>query len=123
MDADFLDVHEDREALRRYLANPRPHTAVMVHADGLAGDFPTTAPEFGVRVPEDLSVIGFDSTEFCDQFRPALTSIAQPLYDMGTRAADLLIKGLQEPTREPPELILPCALDIRGSTGRIVQGA
>lgn len=115
-ECDILDIHLDREALRRYLSGSRPHTAVMVHADGLAGDFIDIASQYGVRVPEDLSVIGFDSTEFCDRFRPPLTSIAQPLYDLGERAVELLMKALNEPAQEPLELVLPCRLDVRGST-------
>jgi LacI family transcriptional regulator len=115
-EADVLDIRRDRLALSRYLAGSRPHTAVIVHADGLAADFVETAPQFGVRIPEDLSVIGFDSTEFCELFRPALTSVAQPLFDLGAKAVELLMKALNEPAQEPLELVLPCHLDIRGST-------
>jgi DNA-binding LacI/PurR family transcriptional regulator len=120
-EADILDVHADREALRRYLSNSRPHSAIVVHADGLAGDMLEEAPRFGLSIPDDLSVIGFDSTEFCDQFRPGLTSIAQPLFDMGSKAIDLLMKALGDNAQEPLELVLPCKLDVRGSTGRVVQ--
>jgi DNA-binding LacI/PurR family transcriptional regulator len=117
-DSDILDVRKDREVLRAYLGSKPRHTAVIVHADGLAGDFINAAPDYGIRVPEDFSVIGFDSTEFCDELKPGLTSVSQPLFEMGDRAADLLMRAISEPEAEPVELILPCGLDVRGSTSR-----
>ncbi len=116
-ETDIIDVRKDREALKSYLSNKPPHTALMVHADGLAADIIRFAPKYGIRVPEDLSVIGFDSTEFCDELKPALTSISQPLFEMGNRATDLLMKAISEPNIDPVELVLPCGLDVRGSTG------
>jgi LacI family transcriptional regulator len=114
--SDIIDVHKDRQALRDYLAAKPRHTAVIVHADGLAADFIRTAPKFGVSVPGDLSVIGFDSTEFCEELRPTLTSVSQPLFDMGARAVDLLMQAISNPLTEPLELVLPCGLDVREST-------
>lgn len=115
-DADIIDVRRDRKALHAYLAGKPSHTGVIVHADGLAADFIRVAPEHGVSVPQDLSVIGFDSTEFCDELRPRLTSVAQPLYDMGASAVDLLMRAISDPNTAPLELVLPCSLDVREST-------
>lgn len=115
-DSDILDIPRDREPLHRYLAAGPKHTAVIAHADGLAADCIKLAPQHGVRIPEDLSVIGFDSTGFCDELRPTLTSVSQPLYDIGLRAVDLLIQLVEGATLDQLELILPCGLDIRGST-------
>lgn len=117
LDTDILDVLRDRKALHGYLQEGPRHTAVMAHADGLAADFIRIAPLYNVRIPEDLSVTGFDSTEFCDELRPTLTSISQPLYEMGAQAVDLLIQTVGDAAGTPVELILPCGLDVRGSTG------
>ena len=46
----------------------------------------TLARGIGLRIPEDLSVIGFDSTEICNHTSPALTSVRQPVYEMAARA-------------------------------------
>ncbi len=115
-DSDVLDIPRSREALHKYLAAGPKHTAVIVHADGLAADFIRLAPQHGVRIPEDLSVVGFDSTGFCDELRPTLTSVAQPLYDIGLRAVDLLIDLVEGKELDRLEYVLPCGLDIRGST-------
>ena len=47
-----------------------------------------------------------------------ITSIAQPLFDLGAQAVDLLMRALNEPAREPLELVVPCRLDVRESTAR-----
>lgn len=120
-ESDVIDVLKDREELKSYLADGPRHTAVIAHADGLAADMIRIAPDFGVRIPEDLAVIGFDSTEFCDELRPTLTSVSQPLYDIGLRAVDLLIQLIEGAPVDQLELVLPCGLDVRGSTDFIRQ--
>jgi len=115
-DNDFLDVLRNRQELHRYLADDLRHTAIIAHADGLAADIIRLAPEYGVRIPYDLAVIGFDSTEFCDELRPTLTSVSQPLYDIGLQAVDLLIRLVEGTHEGSLEIVLPCGLDVRGST-------
>jgi len=116
LEEDIVDVSRDRKRLHSYLVSRPVHTAMIVHADGLASEFILTAPDYGIRVPEDLSIIGFDSTEFCDELRPSLTSISQPLFDIGWRAAEQLMRVISGDAAEPLELVLPCGLDVRGST-------
>ena len=118
-DSDFIDVLRNREELHRYLATGPRHSAIICHADGLASDIIRFAPEHGVRIPEDLAVVGFDSTEFCDELRPTLTSVSQPLYDIGLRAVDLLIQLVEGTPVDQMELVLPCSLDVRGSTDTV----
>jgi DNA-binding LacI/PurR family transcriptional regulator len=113
---DVIDVHHDRKELHNYLANGPKHTAIIVHADGLASEMITTAPKYGLRIPEDLSIIGFDSTGFCDELRPRLTSIRQPLVDLGWKAAEQLIARVGGAVCDPLEMVLPCGLDVREST-------
>ena len=116
--ADIIDVHRDRKRLHSYLAAGPQHTAVIVHADGLASEFIRTAPDYGIAVPEDLSVIGFDSTGFCDELQPSLTSISQPLRDIGWAATEQLMKRIAGEPCDPLETVLPCGLDVRGSTAK-----
>jgi len=69
-----------------------------------------------IKIPRDLSLVGFDSTGFCDGLRPTLTSVSQPLVNMGQSAVDLLVQSINGQAPDPPALTLPCGLDIRGST-------
>jgi LacI family transcriptional regulator len=77
----------------------------------------------GLLVPQDVSVIGFDDIQLAAVVRPGLTTVAQPLYEIGTRAADLLIGCITAPVDEsamgspqPPEM-MPHRLVIRETTG------
>ncbi|MEZ0326940.1 MAG: LacI family DNA-binding transcriptional regulator [Fimbriimonas sp.] len=114
--ADVIDVRLDRSGIQRYLANGPQHTAVIGSNDGVGAAFIKHAPEFGLSIPEDLSVIGFDSTGFCLEVRPALTSVSQPLASMGRNAVNLLVQSIRGEAPEPFDLVIPCGLDIRGST-------
>jgi len=70
-----------------------------------------------MRIPEDFSVVGFDSTSFCDYQTPPLTAISQPLPAMGELAVDLLVQLIDGKKPDPLEHMLPCGLDVRCSTG------
>lgn len=115
-DTDILDIRKDREEFHRYLSKGPIHTALIVHADGLASEFITKSSTYGIRIPEDLSIIGFDSTGFCDELRPRLTSVSQPLFDIGWKAAEQLLLSISGGQPDPLELVVPCGLDVRGST-------
>src|SRR6202012_4943178 len=67
--------------------------------------------EAGLRVPEDVSVVGFDDIEFASIAYPPLTTIRQPLHEMGATAAELLLRKLTndesvQSVRVRPELIV-----------------
>ena len=74
------------------------------------------APRFGRTVPGDLSVISFDDTPGIRLSVPALTSIRQPISEMASRAAELLIAASREGPVEAKDHILPFGLIVRGST-------
>ncbi len=119
-----LDVTEDDVVnlgwgaigLDDYLAARPPHTAVITSNEGLGGEFILRAPAHGIRIPEDLSIVGFDSTAYCNELQPRLTAVFQPLVAIGNAAIDLLVKSIQNDSTEPAEIVLPCSFDIRGST-------
>jgi len=76
------------------------------------------AKQAGIRVPEDYSVIGFDSTSLCKFQNPPLTAIYQPLSAMGELAVDLLVGLIEGRQPDPIESVMPCRLDVRESTAR-----
>jgi DNA-binding LacI/PurR family transcriptional regulator len=112
---DVLALQFASNGVGEYLKSPR-HTAIIAYHDGLAAEFIARAPEYGLIVPRDLSIVGFDSTAFCRELRPALTSIYQPLTAMGRKAIDLLVPVIRGEAGRMEESILPCRLDIREST-------
>jgi DNA-binding LacI/PurR family transcriptional regulator len=73
--------------------------------------------EYGIRVPDDLSIVNFNSTERCSSARVPLTSVWQPLADIGECATDLLIDIIERKKQiEPGVRRFPVRLDIRAST-------
>jgi len=72
----------------------------------------------GIRVPEDVSVIGFDDIQTAAYQNPGLTTVRQPLRQMGTIAAETLLARVNSPlqARYPKEIIVKPELIIRGST-------
>lgn len=71
----------------------------------------------GVRIPEGMSVVGFDDFPAAELLDPPLTVVAQPMYEIGARAAELLIRRIGEPDAVVREVVLPATLIVRGSTG------
>ncbi|MEK4271887.1 LacI family DNA-binding transcriptional regulator [Paenibacillus sp. FSL R7-0026] len=78
------------------------------------------AKELGLRVPEDVSIIGFDNTILASVTSPPLTTVAQPIEDLGHRAVDLLIEELKDERKEPQKIVLKPELVIRESAGRVL---
>jgi LacI family transcriptional regulator len=72
--------------------------------------------ECGLRCPEDVAVATFDDPAFSEAVRPQLTSVAQPAYELGFKAAELLIRRILEPGRRKTNLVLATELKIRESS-------
>jgi LacI family transcriptional regulator len=98
--------------------DPGP-TAVFATNDIVAiGAWPTLL-ESGYRIPQDISIVGFDDIEVSRYLVPTLTTIAQPAREIGTRAVDLLLKSLTEPEQQraaPSSIFISPSLQVRGST-------
>lgn len=74
--------------------------------------------EHQLRCPQDIAVVGFDDIVWLSAFTPALTTVAQPSYELGKQAAELLWKMMEEKSASDPSIIvLPAKLVIRESCG------
>ena len=76
--------------------------------------------EFGLRVPQDVAVVGYDDTNFATMTQPPLTSVHLPIAQMGTVAAKMLIDLLEGKVPDEPNPVLPVSLTLRNSCGAIV---
>lgn len=72
--------------------------------------------ERGLRIPDDIALVGFDETTWSALVEPPITIIAQPTYEIGTTAAELLLQRVQNPDRPPRKVILRGELVVRGSS-------
>lgn len=122
IEGDVLVWREDPvEDLRPYCAAARPHTAIAAYSDFYAGRILEGCHTLGIEVPGDLSLVGFDSSPFCETTYPRLTAVSQPVEQMAFEATThllALINGEAEesPSEYPPSSIYDCGLDIRDST-------
>jgi LacI family transcriptional regulator, galactose operon repressor len=115
VEADF-ELAPGAAAAAALLDLPEPPTAIFGFNDTLAIGALHAARERGVQVPEDLSVVGFDDVRYATIVSPALTTVRQPLADMGRTALILLQRLLAGELSEPPHVELPTRLVVREST-------
>jgi len=93
-------------------------TAVVAGNDLLALGCYDVLAEAGLSCPRDVSIVGFNDMPFLDKLRPPLTTIRIPHYELGARAAALLLNRLRDPELEPVTVQLDPELVVRGSTAR-----
>jgi DNA-binding LacI/PurR family transcriptional regulator len=101
---------------REVLARKNRPTAIFACDDGIAYATLLIARELGISVPRQLSIVGFNDTATAAAQDPPLTSVRQPLREIGARAADLLLQDLSRKGHVPVDLVLPCELIVRAST-------
>jgi LacI family transcriptional regulator len=98
------------------LDGPQPPTAIFAFNDNMAVGVLRAARARGIRVPEDLSVVGFDDSEQAAIVTPALTTVRQPLAEMGRMAVSLLLRLLENQRVEGLNVELATRLVVRDST-------
>jgi LacI family repressor for deo operon, udp, cdd, tsx, nupC, and nupG len=74
------------------------------------------AKKLGLKVPEDVSVVGFDNIELSNMTEPPITTIEQPAHQLGYQAAELLLEKIRKPDMADRQIILDTHLVVRGST-------
>ena len=109
-----------REAAARLLSQARRPTAIMACNDEMAAGTLQHALSLGLRIPQDLSVTGFDDGPIIEFVWPKLTTVHQPIAEMTEAATRALIETIRQrsPLREPARIEFAHKLVIRDSTGR-----
>lgn len=92
-----------------------PPSAIFAANDVMAFGVMEAARERGLRIPEDLSIVGFDDIPQANSLHPALTTVHQPLEEMGRVATQMLFGYLADPSRAEERIELPTQLVIRNS--------
>jgi LacI family transcriptional regulator len=105
------------EAAQRLLDLPSRPTALLGFNDKAASGALAAAAQRGLRVPEDLSIAGFDDIDLAQATRPTLTTVRQPLQEMGRIAVSLLLRLLNRHRLDALHIELATDLIIRDSTG------
>ncbi|MGH2316156.1 LacI family DNA-binding transcriptional regulator [Planococcus sp. SE5232] len=109
-----LGFEQGQLAMKKILQLEDRPTAVFAVSDLLAIGALKEINAAGLNVPKDIAVVGFDKIDFSNMTNPALTTVAQPMYKMGTVAARMLIEKIQGKTVD--SVVLGHELVIREST-------
>jgi LacI family transcriptional regulator len=102
-------------AMQQMLAS-RPD-AIFAASDAMAMGALRALREAGLRVPEDVALVGFDDLPFAARAEPPLTTVRQPTHRMGAMTVETLIELMEQPASSPYHLILPTELVVRASCG------
>ena len=114
-EGDFFQIR-GYTAANELLALPEPPTAIFASNDVMAFGVMEAVRDHHLRIPDDISIVGFDDVPQATQVHPPLTTVHQPLEQMGRAAARLLLEIIQEPDRPPPRIELATELAIRATT-------
>lgn len=101
----------------KYMAFNQPPTAIFAANDEMAIGAIKAVKSKGYNVPDDFAIVGFDDIQFASIFEPALTTIAQPQFEIGKKAMELLIKLMNKEDIKKTQIMLDDELMIRDSCG------
>lgn len=104
------------ESIKRLLSLPNRPTAIFARNDFTAIGAMTAIKEMGLRIPEDIAIVGFDDIPLAIHTSPSLTTVRQPMYLQGQIAAEMLLERIQDNSRPRREKVLNCELIVREST-------
>ena len=104
--------------MKEVLAKYPQVTAVIGANDMLAIGAMQALYEAGISVPKDMSVAGFDNRSICDLYNIQLTTVEQPLQEMGRLAADMALRLAQDPADKPSSAVMKTKLIVRNTTAR-----
>lgn len=111
-----LEPESGARAIAALLARPEPPNAVFVYNDRLAIEVLQWLAQHGVRVPQDLAVVGFDDIRTARMTMPPLTTLRYPLAEVAEQGVNALLARQAETAGSPQRLVLPVELIVRGST-------
>ena len=102
--------------MKHFIERKLDFTAVVCANDEMATGAMATAREHGLKIPGDISVIGFDDVIFSSYTYPKLTTIKYPIWDMGVMAARMVLKNVYKQGQKPIKQLFNPELIVRDST-------
>jgi len=112
---DEFSVPFSRKQFRSHMKNSNHPTALMCANDVTAFEVYNELNGLGLRIPEDVSVMGFDNLPKCDWVTPALTTVNIPKAAMGERAVDVLLNRIEQPESACEQLLIGTTIKVRDS--------
>lgn len=111
-----FSIEAGERAIELFLSQGQTFSAVFCSNDEMAIGAMRALSAHGLRVPDDVSVVGFDDIRFARYTSPSLTTVAQPKNALGREAMTMMIELLNDPEVPPRKRVLSADLVVRGST-------
>ena len=116
VEGDFYDESGYR-GTRQLLELDEPPTAIFAASDLMAAGAIRAASDLGMRVPEDVAIVGFDDIGLASLIQPQLTTVRQDMHGLGEAAANGLARMIDDPESPPARELVPTRLVVRASSG------
>lgn len=114
--ASELSFSAGKAAMNQLLVGETRPDAVFAVSDTLAAGAMAAIQQAGLRIPQDIAVVGFDGSELADMVSPPLTTLAQPSREIGRRACELVLQKIIRPDSPPQCVIMQGELVMRASS-------
>jgi len=112
-----FDITVGAEGARKLMAVDNPPTAIFAFSDRPAIGAMCALQQIGLRIPQDVAIVGFNDIPLAEFVNPPLTTVAAPAYEMGLKAMKMLQSLIAGKDPDQKQLILPTSLVIRQSCG------
>ncbi|MBS4197349.1 LacI family DNA-binding transcriptional regulator [Lederbergia citri] len=109
-------IENGREVFRKIVQRGIVPTGIFACNDLIAVGVIQEAKEMGLKIPNDLSIVGYDNTILATTTVPGLTTIAQPITEMGNRVVDVIISEIKDKNQTKERILFEPELIIRGTT-------
>ena len=116
-------IEEGRRAARRLLGRRDPPTALFTVNNFMTAGAIMAVRELGLRMPDELALVGFDDLDWTTLVEPPITVVAQPVAELGRVVGQRLLDRLAGDETAPRELRLETTLVVRGSCGGTREAA
>lgn len=114
--ASELSFSAGKASMNQLLAGETRPDAVFAVSDTLAAGAMAAIQQAGLRIPQEIAVVGFDGSELADMVSPPLTTLAQPSREIGRRACELVLQKIIRPDSPPQCVIMQGELVVRASS-------
>lgn len=112
----YFEIDKGYKAMQELMDRNPYMTAVFAASDLMAFGAYKAVKERGMRIPDDIAIVGFDNREFCSFMEPALTTVEKPKWLMGKLAAEMMLGVIEKKPDLPRGLVVPTELIVRDST-------
>ena len=100
---------------------PNPPDGILTISDRIGFAALHALKQRGVKVPEEIAMVSFNDDPFCNYFTPSVSSVSQPIQEMGKEAVNLLLKQIESENPVPETVMLETHLVVRESSMRKIE--